>query len=234
MYCDTLKQNSNYSVDRKGIRMTLMTSPVLHLTIYIYDDDDDDDDSQCSLDSYIGKGGSDYEVFHSMDSDESFPTNEDLDHLPTDAALFNSKPMLSRCLKHQIKQPYPLLINDMIRINSPIVTGEVMVRVVGLCPNDPQRMVVVNSRSNCDNITPTTPDTRISVIRHPPYCSNCVIGTYAFVQSGSESIVDANSGLMNSIYNDRRNKALGHAKLQKVFEAFPPSRQNNLHIIPPK
>ena len=46
MYCDTLKQNSNYSVDRKGIRMTLMTSPVLHLTIYIYDDDDDDDDSQ--------------------------------------------------------------------------------------------------------------------------------------------------------------------------------------------
>ena len=97
-----------------------------------------------------------------------------------------------------------------------------MVRVVGLCPDDPQRMVVVNSGSNCANITPTTPDTRISVIRHPPYCSNCVIGTYAFVKSGSESIVDVNSGLMNSINNDRRNKVIDHAKLQKAFEACPP------------
>ena len=169
-----------------------------------------------------------------MDENQSFPTNEDLDHLQTEAhnryglprrrlsALLNSKPMLSRCLKHQRKEPYPLLINDTIRIDSSIVTGEV-VRVVGLCPDDPQRMVVVNSRSDCANITPTTPNTRISVIRHPPYCSNCVIGTYAFVQSGSESIVDANSGLMNSINNDRRNKIIDHAKLQKVFEAFPPN-----------
>ena len=198
------------------------------------DDDDDDDVSQCSLDSYLGPGGFDYEVFHLMDADQSFPTNEDLDHLQTDAhnrychhrrrlsALFNSKPMLSRCLKHQRKPPYPLLINDTIRINSTILAGQIMVRVVGLCPDDPQRMVVVNSGSNCANITPTTPDTRISVIRHPPYCSNCVIGTYAFVKSGSESIVDVNSGLMNSINNDRRNKVIDHAKLQKAFEGCPP------------
>ena len=95
-----------------------------------------------------------------------------------------------------------------------------MVCVVGLCPDDPQRMVVISSRSNCDNITPTKPDTRISVIRHPPYCSNCLIGMYAFVQSGSESIVDANSGLMNSINNHRRNKVIDNAKFEKAFEAF--------------